>query len=141
VDRTLEVRIKRQDLDVVRQQQTTLVRPYPISIEWPGRWSATLPDVATCRREVRAALSLPADARMVVSVDRLDYTKGMEERLLTIEQALERWPDNAGALAFVQVGAPSRTASSATANSATRCAASRGSTRSSPPRLSAGDAD
>ena len=108
VDRTLEVRIKRQDLDVVRQQQTTLVRSYPISIEWPGRWSATLPAVATCRREVRSALSLPADARIVVSVDRLDYTKGMEERLLTIEQMLERWPDNAGALAFVQVGAPSR---------------------------------
>jgi trehalose 6-phosphate synthase len=58
---------------------------------------------------VRAELSLPADTKLVVSVDRMDYTKGMEERLLTIERTLERWPDGAGPLAFVQVGAPSRT--------------------------------
>ena len=109
VDRTLEVRIARQDLDVVRQQRTTLVRPYPISIEWPGRWNAALPDVQTCRDAVRAELSLPPNTKLVVSVDRMDYTKGMEERLLTIEQTLDRWPESAGPLAFVQVGAPSRT--------------------------------
>jgi trehalose 6-phosphate synthase len=33
----------------------------------------------------------------------------MEERLLTIERTLERWPESAGPIAFVQVGAPSRT--------------------------------
>jgi trehalose 6-phosphate synthase len=108
VDRTLEVRIARQDLDVVRQQRTTLVRPYPISIEWPGRWSAAVPDAQACRESVRAELGLPPNTKLVVSVDRMDYTKGMEERLLTIEQALERWPENHGPLAFVQVGAPSR---------------------------------
>jgi trehalose 6-phosphate synthase len=109
VDRTLEVRIGRPELDVVRQQRTTLVRPYPISIEWPPKWSASAPDVPTCRESVRAELGLPADARLVVSVDRLDYTKGLEERLLTIERTLERWPESAGPIAFVQVGAPSRT--------------------------------
>lgn len=109
VDRTLEVRIARQDLDVVRQQRTTLVRPYPISIEWPSRWGATVPDAAACRETVRTELGLPPNTKLVVSVDRMDYTKGMEERLLTIEQALERWPDGGGPLAFVQVGAPSRT--------------------------------
>jgi trehalose-6-phosphate synthase len=109
VDRALEVRIGRQELDVVRQQRTTLVRPYPISIEWPSRWSTTVPDAVTCRTEVRAELSLPADTKLVVSVDRMDYTKGMEERLLTIERTLECWPETAGPIAFVQVAAPSRT--------------------------------
>jgi len=33
----------------------------------------------------------------------------MEERILTIERTLERWPEDAGPLTFVQVGAPSRT--------------------------------
>ena len=56
-----------------------------------------------------AEYNLPADAKIVVSVDRLDYTKGMEERLLSIERTLEQWPDRKGPLAFVQVGAPSRT--------------------------------
>ncbi len=109
VDRTLEVRVTREELDVVRQQQTTLVRPYPISIEWPDRWGASLPDAAECRARVCADLSLPLDTRLVVSVDRMDYTKGMEERLLTIERTLEQWPQNGPPLAFVQVGAPSRT--------------------------------
>jgi trehalose 6-phosphate synthase len=108
IDRTLEVRIARHDLGVVRQQRTTLVRPYPISIEWPSRLSAEQPDVQTCRESVRAALSLPPGAKLVMSVDRMDYTKGIEERLLTAEQTLERWPESAGPLAFVQVGAPSR---------------------------------
>jgi trehalose 6-phosphate synthase len=108
VDRTLEVRVARRDLDVVHQQRTTLVRPYPISIEWPSRWGAAVPSVQTCRAEVRAALALPADAKLVVSVDRMDYTKGMEERLLTIERTLERWPQSGPPLAFAQVGAPSR---------------------------------
>ena len=109
VDHALEVRIGRQELDVVRRQRTTLVRPYPISIEWPSRWSTTVADATTCRAEVRADLSLRPETRLVVSVDRMDYTKGMEERLLTIERTLECWPEAAGPIAFVQVGAPSRT--------------------------------
>jgi trehalose 6-phosphate synthase len=39
----------------------------------------------------------------------MDYTKGLEERLLTIERTLECWPEAAGPIGFVQVGAPSRT--------------------------------
>jgi trehalose 6-phosphate synthase len=108
VDRTLEVRIGRQEWDVQRQDQTTLVRSYPISIEWPGRWGAGLPDVDSCRHDVRQQLRLPPNAKLVVSVDRMDYTKGLEERLLTIERTLEQWPASAPPLAFVQVGAPSR---------------------------------
>jgi trehalose 6-phosphate synthase len=94
---------------VVRQDRTTLVRPYPISIEWPGRWNGSSATVGECRQQVIADYALPADAKIVVSVDRLDYTKGLEERLLSIERALEQWPDRKGPLVFVQVGAPSRT--------------------------------
>src|SRR5204863_3693947 len=100
VDRALEVRIGRQELDVVRQSRTTLVRPYPISIEWPGRWNGDTTSSVESRQQVLADYDLPADAKIVVSVDRLDYTKGMEERLLSIERALEQWPDRKGPLAF-----------------------------------------
>jgi alpha,alpha-trehalose-phosphate synthase [UDP-forming] len=43
-----------------------------------------------------------------VGVDRLDYTKGIPERLRAIEQALERLPDVAPHFTFVQIGVPSR---------------------------------
>lgn len=109
VDRSLEARVEHDDMAVVHQRQTTVVRSYPISIEWPSRLADSTADVDTCRRAVREELGLPAAAKLVVSVDRLDYTKGIEERLRTYERALERWGTRAEPLAFVQVGAPSRT--------------------------------
>ena len=109
VDRSLEALVERQELSVMHHGQRTLVRAYPISIEWPNLWASASPTTDDCRRAVRSRLSLPEQARLVVSVDRLDYTKGMQERLLTIERTLERSPNVGGPIAFVQVGAPSRT--------------------------------
>ena len=43
-----------------------------------------------------------------VGVDRLDYTKGIPERLEAIDRVLDRRPELARALTFVQVGVPSR---------------------------------
>ena len=109
VDRTLEARIEREDLTVVQEGRTTLVRPHPISIEWPNPWAAAAPPIEECRREVRAELGLSPSTRLVVSVDRMDYTKGIGERLRTIEQLLDRRsPPGAPPLACVLVGAPSR---------------------------------
>jgi len=42
-------------------------------------------------------------------VDRLDYTKGVEERLEAVELLLERHPEFRGRFSFAQLAAPSRT--------------------------------
>jgi trehalose 6-phosphate synthase len=110
VDRYLEARIDREQTAIVQGPRTTLVRPYPISIEWPSRWAASTPPAAECRASVLAELKLPPDARLAVGIDRLDYTKGIEERLLAVERLLEREPSLRGRFTFVQVAAPSRTA-------------------------------
>jgi trehalose 6-phosphate synthase/phosphatase len=47
--------------------------------------------------------------RIIVGVDRLDYTKGILRRLLAFERVLERNPDLANTLRLVQVAVPSRT--------------------------------
>ncbi|MFO0581806.1 MAG: trehalose-6-phosphate synthase [Anaeromyxobacter sp.] len=109
VDRFLESRIDRERQSVVQAGRECLVRSYPISIEWPNHWADAAPPVADCRREVRRRLGLPADALLGVGVDRLDYTKGIEERLLAVERALERFPWLHGRFTFVQLAAPSRT--------------------------------
>ena len=44
-----------------------------------------------------------------VGVDRLDYTKGIEERFLAVERLLEQHPEYRGRFTFVQLAAPSRT--------------------------------
>jgi trehalose 6-phosphate synthase len=109
VDRFLESRIDRERNAVVHRQRYTLVRPYPISIEWPNSWTRTAPSPAECRAGVFAELGLASDALLGVGVDRLDYTKGIEERLLAVERLLERYPALRGRFTFVQLAAPSRT--------------------------------
>ncbi|HVL64058.1 MAG TPA: trehalose-6-phosphate synthase [Actinomycetota bacterium] len=46
--------------------------------------------------------------RVLAGVDRLDYTKGILERLEALEQLLERRPDLRTKLTFVQIAVPSR---------------------------------
>lgn len=109
VDRFLEARIDREQNAIVRNRRTTLVRPYPISLEWPSRWLQTVPSVEECRSGVLKELNLAPDMLIGVGVDRLDYTKGIEERLLTVERLLERFPELCGRFCFIQLAAPSRT--------------------------------
>jgi trehalose 6-phosphate synthase len=92
-----------------RPHGAVAVRAYPISIEWPSRWAEAAPAVADCRRRVRSELGFEADAPMMLSVDRLDYTKGVEERLTAIRRLLARGNATAGRPVFVQIAAPSRT--------------------------------
>jgi trehalose 6-phosphate synthase len=53
-------------------------------------------------------LGLKPGALLGVGVDRLDYTKGVEERLLAVELLLERHPEFRGRFSFAQLAAPSR---------------------------------
>ena len=108
VDRYLESRLDRERQSVVQGGRETLVRAYPISIDWPSHWSVGAAPVAECRAQVRRELGIPEDALLGVGVDRLDYTKGIEERLLAVERLLERWPQYQGRFCFVQIAAPSR---------------------------------
>ena len=109
VDRFLEARLDRAENAVVHRGRRTLVRAYPISLEWPVRWLRALPSPAECRKTVFAELGLAPDALLGVGVDRLDYTKGIEERLLAVERLLERHPEFRGRFTFAQLAAPSRT--------------------------------
>jgi trehalose 6-phosphate synthase len=109
VDRFLEARIDRERNAVVQHQRATLVRSYPISLEWPVHWATAAPAIAECRTAVLTQLGLRPDALIGVGVDRLDYTKGIEERLLAVERLLELFPEFLGRFTFVQLAAPSRT--------------------------------
>jgi trehalose 6-phosphate synthase len=109
VDRFLEARIDREGQAVVVGGRESLVRSYPISIDWPNRVAEAVAPAADCRRTVFEELGLEPDALLGVGVDRLDYTKGIEERLLAVERLLERFPHLRGRFTFVQLAAPSRT--------------------------------
>ena len=86
-----------------------MVRPYPISIAWPSRWAAEAPPVSECRVRVREELGVEPHVKLGIGVDRLDYTKGVDERLLAVERMLEREPKLHRQFTFLQIAAPSRT--------------------------------
>jgi trehalose 6-phosphate synthase len=109
VDRYLETRIDREHNAVVMRGHRTLIRPYPIALEWPVHWVETAPSPEECRAQVWRDLGLKPGALLGVGVDRLDYTKGIEERLLAVELLLERHPEFRGRFSFAQLAAPSRT--------------------------------
>ncbi|MCC6747194.1 MAG: trehalose-phosphatase [Deltaproteobacteria bacterium] len=58
--------------------------------------------------EVAALLRAIAPGRLVLGVDRLDYTKGIPERLRAFGRLLERYPDWRGRVSLVQISVPSR---------------------------------
>lgn len=108
VDRCLETRIEQESSTIFHRGQLTLVQDYPISIQWPPEWQGTLPPVEQTRAEILAELGLPTDHLLGIGVDRMDYTKGILERLTAVERMLEQHPELVGRFSFVQIAAPSR---------------------------------
>lgn len=109
VDAFMESRIDREAATVFQGPRKTLIRPYPISIEWPVHWLNQVPSVEEARTSVRRDLGLSDKALLGVGIDRLDYTKGIEERLLAVDHLLAHRPDLRGKFTFIQLAAPSRT--------------------------------
>jgi trehalose-6-phosphate synthase len=107
VDRYLETRIEYEGSTISYGGELTQVAHYPISIAWPETkpQQASVPE---CRASVRAELGLPVDQLLAVGVDRLDYTKGIVERMQAVERLLELQPGLIGRFTLVQIAAPSR---------------------------------
>jgi trehalose 6-phosphate synthase len=102
-------RVDRGDSSISLGDRKTIVRDYPVSVEWPNPWTEQAPSVETCRQDVRRRLHLDPSALVGVGVDRLDYTKGIEEKFLAVERLLESRPDLRERFVFVQLAEPTRT--------------------------------
>ena len=106
VDRVLESRTDREHMTARRRGHTTHIRPYPVSV------AKTLEsDILEPRRSLDDMLvEFGTNAESIVlGVDRLDYTKGIVERLIAFERLLEAHPWHRERVTMVQVAAPSRT--------------------------------
>jgi trehalose 6-phosphate synthase len=116
VDRAFEARTDNDHLTVVRHGHTSVIRPYPVSVAfdgamrsaatWDGETMADERDAA--RRRLLSEFGVRAET-LALGVDRLDYTKGIVERLEAIGQLLEEHPWYRERLTMVQIAAPSRT--------------------------------
>jgi trehalose 6-phosphate synthase len=108
VDRVVESRVDWEHFAVKRLDHLTLVRPFPISVDFTDvKQPESTPGSYVERAALLRALGVEATF-MGVGVDRVDYTKGILERFLAIERFLEKYPSYQGKFTFVQIGAPSR---------------------------------
>ena len=88
--------------------RTTTVYAVPIGVDY-DRIQEMAGDVALEAEMSRLRVELRIDTPLVgIGVDRLDYTKGILERLEALDLLLTRRPDLRGQLTFVQIGVPSR---------------------------------
>ncbi|SMO42549.1 alpha,alpha-trehalose-phosphate synthase (UDP-forming) [Paracoccus laeviglucosivorans] len=96
----------RPDLEAITHPRGTRIGAYPISIDTKGfahraRRAQELPRI----RELHQRFG-PRD--MVIGVDRLDYSKGLPERLRAIETLLENHPSMHNRVSFLQITPASR---------------------------------
>jgi len=117
VDRALESQTDREHMTVRRHGHLSTVRPYPVSVAFEGgNHMGVAPvddelereEMKFARQELLGEFGVRAES-LALGVDRLDYTKGIVERLLALEQLLESHPWHWERLTMVQIAAPSRT--------------------------------
>lgn len=102
----------RVDRGIVRfEGRDTHVVSAPIGVDFDRIMQvASDPELPNETERLRRDLRLddPAIEFIGIGVDRLDYTKGIPERLDAIDRLLTKRPDLRNRLVFVQVGVPSR---------------------------------
>jgi trehalose 6-phosphate synthase len=107
VDRFVEARIEYESSTVSFGGHLTQVESYPISIAWPAVDEGG-ESTALARARIRRELGIDDKHLLGLGVDRLDYTKGIVERMRAVERLFELHPEWIGRFSFVQISAPSR---------------------------------
>lgn len=104
--RALGAVVSAEHLTVYWKGRTVSVRVAPVGIDW-NYWHALSahPQVKAKAASIRRALG--ADY-VLLGIDRLDYTKGIPERLQAFELFLKKYPQYRGRVTLVQVGVETR---------------------------------
>lgn len=84
-----------------------LARAYPISIDADGFEALSrTPEVQARANQIRESLGNPP--KLLLGIDRLDYTKGLPQRLRAFGELIQDGSLDVGDAVFVQVATPSR---------------------------------
>jgi trehalose 6-phosphate synthase len=104
----LEARIDRENSAITYGGTTALIRPFPISIDY--EYTSKLADSPKAKESIK---NLPEEINfpykyLAVGIDRIDYTKGILERLNAIDRFLEKYPKYIGKFVYLGYGSLSR---------------------------------
>ena len=108
VEKEIEARVDRERFSIIKGGHETLIRPFPIGVdyEYVEKLSESN-QVKEYTQNLKEEFLLNYEFIML-GLDRIDYTKGIPERLRAIDRFLERYPEYKGKFVFVQMGRLSR---------------------------------
>ena len=99
--------VPRPDLQLIRfEKREVRVGHFPIGIDFGSFENGAKSEIVEQRAQ-RLRVSFPG-CQLILGSDRLDYSKGIPERLRAFRNALERYPELRGHVVLVQVVVPSR---------------------------------
>lgn len=111
ISRELESLIDYEHFTVMRNQHVSLVKAFPISITFAGgSVAATSSELSDLKDQLLKPLGIKSKY-IGLGVDRLDYIKGVAERLTAIEILLAKNSSLRGKFTFIQISAPPETKS------------------------------
>jgi len=102
----IHVDVRKKVSKIITPKRETRIGSFPISIDFKelARRAAT-PVVVQSARQLREAIP---NQQIALGVDRLDYSKGIPEKLYAFRNALERFKDLRGKITLIQIVVPSR---------------------------------
>ncbi|MEW6102944.1 MAG: trehalose-6-phosphate synthase [bacterium] len=106
-NRLLESRVNIEKFSVVRLDKETFVKAFPISVNGYVSGDFKERNLTKAIETIKKDFDLE-DKIIGVGVDRIDYTKGLIERVLAIDRFFEKYPNYKKKVVFVQLAAPSR---------------------------------
>ncbi|MGH7772782.1 MAG: alpha,alpha-trehalose-phosphate synthase (UDP-forming) [Candidatus Binatia bacterium] len=103
----LNVPLDRQNASIQYDGRVVRVGVFPVGIDF-RKWNdlASSPPIAEKARQLRSEVGAEY---IILGVDRLDYTKGILERLYAHERLLEKYPEFHSRVCMIQIAVPSRT--------------------------------
>jgi len=108
VDRTLESLVDREKNEISFGGKKTAVLPFPISVDFEQlNRDAPTEEVNTEIERLKYDLGI-YDEILGVGMDRIDYTKGIPDRLKALDRFLEKYPEYQRKVVFIQAGVESR---------------------------------
>lgn len=92
--------------ELIWENRNVIVDAFPMGIDY-DKYKNSLFSVQT-RRNEQKLYQLMGDKKLMISIDRLDYSKGVPERLKAFELFLEKYPEQREQVIFLQLVVPSR---------------------------------
>ncbi|MTI19993.1 bifunctional alpha,alpha-trehalose-phosphate synthase (UDP-forming)/trehalose-phosphatase, partial [Fulvivirga sp. RKSG066] len=98
--------ISNQQGHILKDRRTVVTDSFPIGIDY-DKYASQAAHPQTLRREVKYRTSL-GNQKLMLSIDRLDYSKGIPARLEIFDIFLSKYPEYLGKVSLLMVVVPSR---------------------------------